>query len=83
MKRLLIGAVLFAAAGLLVTLGFTVANGVDYRIQEDQGLSGWSPQWIITGTYVGLAILAIGALAFLVLGAMTLAARRRRVSARI
>lgn len=50
-----------ASAGIVLAIIFTILSANDYRIQESQGIEpGPSPQWILTGTNVGLICIALG-----------------------
>lgn len=80
-KRLLIAFLAAAVLGLVAVVGFTVLSGLDYRNQESQGLRpGYTPEWIVAGTYAGLGLVTVAVVALAVLGCVVLVrqARRRR-----
>lgn len=74
--------IVVASTGFLTTVVFTVLAGLDYRAQEDLGLQpGYTPPWIVIGIESGLAILAIGVFATVVVGIhAAIVARRQRSS---
>ncbi|WP_285061985.1 hypothetical protein [Frigoribacterium sp. ME-P-080] len=80
-KRLLIAFLAAAVLGLAAVIGFTVLSGLDYRNQESQGQRpGYTPEWIVAGTYAGLGLMAVAVVALAALGCVVLVkqARRRR-----
>lgn len=77
-KRLLIAFLAAAALGLVAVITFTVLSGVDYRNQESQGLRpGYTPEWIVAGTYAGLGLVAVAVVALAVLGCVVLVRQAR------
>ncbi|WP_141693359.1 hypothetical protein [Curtobacterium sp. UCD-KPL2560] len=77
MKKWMIASAAAAGVGALTAIGFLVAMGVDYRMQEATGAEpGYTSDGIVGGFQVGLWLLAIGIVALVVCGVVA-AARRR------
>ncbi|PZE87057.1 hypothetical protein [Curtobacterium sp. MCBD17_032] len=67
MKKFIITSVIAAGVGALITIGFLIASGVDYRIQEDSGVEpGYTPEVIVGGIEAGLWLFGIGVVALIV-----------------
>lgn len=65
--------------GLLLAIGLQIVAGVQYRIAEEQGKdSGYSPAWVVAGTYTGLILVLAGLVFLLVAGVLGILAHRRR-----
>lgn len=71
-------AVAVGGIGLLMAIAFQVVAGVQYRIAEDAGREpGYSPDWIVAGTDVGLWLLLGGVLLLLASGVLAAVSRLR------
>jgi hypothetical protein len=81
MKRIIVTSAVVTAIGALTAIAFAIAAGVDYRLQEDQGLEpGYTPPSIVDGMEAGMWIFAIGAAA-LIVSSIVLLSRRRATRA--
>lgn len=78
MKKLLVASAVIAGIGVLMTVGFLIASGVDYRQQEDSGVEpGYTPAGLVLGLEVGLWFFGIGIAALIATGIMVIVRRRR------
>lgn len=77
MKKFIIGSAIAAGLGALITIGFLIAIGVDYRVQEDSGIEpGYTPDVIVGGFEAGLWLLGIGLAALIVSSIVVILQRR-------
>lgn len=77
MKKFIIGSAIITGFGALITIGFLIAIGVDYRTQEDSGIEpGYTPDVIVGGFEAGLWLFGIG-LAALIVSSIVATLRRR------
>lgn len=77
MKKFVIGSAIAAGLGVLITIGFLIAMGVDYRMQEDSGIEpGYTPDVIVGGFEAGLWLFGIGLTAFIVSSIVAIVQRR-------
>ncbi len=82
MKKFIIGSAIAAGLGALTTIGFLIAIGVDYRIQEDSGIEpGYTPDVIVGGFEAGLWLLGIGIAALIVSSIVAILQRRNERAA--
>lgn len=82
MKKFIIGSVIVAGLGALITIEFLIAIGVDYRLQEDSGIEpGYTPNVVIGGFEAGLWLLGIGGAALIVGSVVTILQRRNKRTA--
>jgi hypothetical protein len=82
MKKIVVASAVVTASGALTAIAFAIAAGVDYRLQEDQGLEpGYTPPSIVNGIEFGMWIFAIGAAAIIV-SSIVLFNRRRAARSR-
>ncbi|WP_022906511.1 hypothetical protein [Curtobacterium sp. B18] len=77
MKKFVIGSAMAAGLGVLTTIGFLIAMGVDYRMQENSGIEpGYTPDVIVGGFEAGLWLFGIGLAAFIVSSIVAIIQRR-------
>lgn len=77
MKKFIIGSAIAAGLGALTTIGFLIAIGVDYRVQEDSGIEpGYTPDVMVGGFEAGLWLLGIGIAALIVSSIVAILQRR-------
>ncbi|MFS0731696.1 hypothetical protein ABC270_16675 [Curtobacterium sp. 1P10AnD] len=82
MKKFIIGSVIVAGLGALITIEFLIAIGVDYRLQEDSGIEpGYTPNVVIGGFEAGLWLLGIGGAALFVSSIVAILQRRNKRTA--
>lgn len=82
MKKFIIWSAIAAGLGALTTIGFLIAIGVDYRIQEDSGIEpGYTPDVIVGGFEAGLWLLGIGIAALIVSSIVAILQRRNERAA--
>lgn len=82
MKKFIIGSAIAAGLGALITIGFVIAIGVDYRMQEDSGIEpGYTPDVIVGGFEAGLWLLGIGIAALIVSSIVAILQRRNERAA--
>ncbi|MCS6576461.1 hypothetical protein NYS52_18185 [Curtobacterium flaccumfaciens pv. flaccumfaciens] len=82
MKKFIIGSAIAASLGALTTIGFLIAIGVDYRMQEDRGIEpGYTPDVIVGGFEAGLWLLGIGIAALIVSSIVAILQRRNERAA--
>ncbi|PRY67077.1 hypothetical protein B0I08_108165 [Glaciihabitans tibetensis] len=78
MKRLWVWFAALAGIGLLVVIVLTVISGAQYRSTEEQGLDPiYAADWIVAGTYAGMALFAVGLIALAVTGIVAFVRQRR------
>jgi len=79
LRRLSVAFIILLGIGALTAIVFTIISGVQYRMQEEQGLQpGYAPGWIVLGTYTGVWLFLLGVAALAVTGVVALAAVRHR-----
>ncbi|MBF4598176.1 hypothetical protein ITJ50_03470 [Curtobacterium sp. VKM Ac-2889] len=82
MKKFIIGSAIAASLGALTTIGFLIAIGVDYRMQEDRGIEpGYTPDVIVGGFEAGLWLLGVGIAALIVSSIVAILQRRNERAA--
>jgi hypothetical protein len=72
-KQSSVGSALLAGIGFLTAAVFQVFSGLEYRAQEQAGLEpGYASEWIVIGTNIGLALLAVGLVALTLTGVVAI-----------